>query len=278
MNALRIPVGGGSLAAVEAGEGASTVLLLHGAVADARLWAPHQALLAESRRTVALTQRWFGTDPWPADGPRFGVDTHARDLISAIEVLGGAPVHLVAWSYAGHVALTAAARRPELVASVFLYEPGVPVYVSDPAELAVWEADAEAVFGPIVDALEAGDAMRAMRRLLDAAGQRDGVYESLPEASRRMYDDNARTLELQLGQAPPPPLSPADLAALPMPVSVLWGGASRPVFRTVSQAVARAVPHRPHVEVAGAGHLWPAEEPAAFVAALRAFLGAIRAS
>lgn len=278
MKLLRIPVGGGALAAVEAGAGGATVVLLHGAVADARLWAPHQALLAETRHTVALTQRWFGPDAWPADGPRFGVDTHARDLISAIEALGGAPVHLAAWSYAGQVALTAAARRPELVASIFLYEPGVPVYVADPAELQAWEADAEAAFGPIVDALEAGDTSLAMRHLLDAAGQREAVYESLPEASRRMHDDNARTLKLQFDQAPPPPLSPADLAALPMPVSVLWGSASRPVFRTVAQAVAHAIPHRPHVEVAGAGHLWPAEEPAAFVAALRAFLASIRAS
>lgn len=275
MKSLRIPVGGGTLDAVEAGAGGTTVLLLHGAVADARLWAPHQALLAGTHHTIALTQRWFGLDPWPADGPRFGVDTHARDLISAIEALGGAPVHLVAWSYAGHVALTAAARRPALVASVFLFEPGVPVYVTDPAELEVWAADAEAMFGPIVDALEAGDTMQALRQLLDAAGQRDGAWESRPDAERRMYADNARTLKLQLDQAPPPPLSPADLAALPMPVSVLWGSASRPVFRTVSQAVARAIPHRPHVEVAGAGHLWPAEEPAAFVAALRAFLATV---
>lgn len=272
MKPLRFPVEGGvTLSATEAGTG-PTLLLLHGAVADERLWAPHQALLADGFRSIALTQRWFGPDPWAEGGPRFGVDTHARDLVAVIDALGGAPVHLAAWSYAGHVALTAAARRPDLVASVFLYEPGVPVYVTDPAELEAWTADAEAMFGPIIDALEAGDAAAGLRALLDAAGQREGVYASLPEPERRMYDTNARTLALQLDQAPPPPLVPADLAALPMPITVRWGAASRPVFRTVSLAVARAIPHRAHAEVPGAGHLWPAEQPAAFAAALRGFL------
>ncbi|GAB4038076.1 MAG: alpha/beta hydrolase [Rubrivivax sp.] len=272
---LQIPVAGGTLQATEAGAG-PTVLLLHGAAADGRLWAPHQALLADRWRAVAPTLRYFGTQPWPADGqPRFGVDTHARDLISAIEALGGGPVHLVAWSYAGHVALTAAARRPERVASVFAYEPGVPVYVTDPAELGVWQADAEAMFGPVIDALEAGDTAAALRALMDAAGQRAGVLESLPPEQRTMLEDNARTLRLQMDQAPPPPLAPADLAALPMPVQVVWGGASRPVFRTVSQAVARAIAHRTHTEVTGAGHLWPMQEPAAFTAALRAFLATV---
>jgi pimeloyl-ACP methyl ester carboxylesterase len=232
MKPLRIPVAGDTtLSAIESGQG-PTLLLLHGAIADERLWAPHQALLADAFRTIAPTQRWFGNDEWAGGGPRFGVDTHARDLVGVLEALGGAPAHLAAWSYAGHVALTVAARRPDLVASVFLYEPGVPVYVTDPAELEVWSTDAEAMFGPIVDALEAGDTLLAMRCLLDAAGQREGVFDRLPEAGRRMHADNARTLKLQLDQAPPPPLSPQDLAALPMPVTVLWGGASRPVFRT----------------------------------------------
>lgn len=272
MKPLRFPVAGDiTLSATEAGAG-PTLLLLHGAVADERLWAPHQALLADGFRTIALTQRWFGPDPWVEGGPRFGVDTHARDLIDVIDALGGPPVHLAAWSYAGHVALTAAARRPDRVASVFLYEPGVPVYVSDPVELEAWGADAEALFGPVVDALEAGDPAAGLRALLDATGQRHGVYDSLPDRQRRMYDDNARTLPLQLDQAPPPPLAPADLAALPMPVTVRWGAASRLAFRTVSLAVARAIPHRAHAEVPGAVHLWPAEQPAAFAAALREFI------
>lgn len=278
MKPLRFPAEGGTtLSATEAGQG-PTVLLLHGAVCDERLWAPHQSLLADSFRTIAPTFRWFGTDPWPEGGPRFGVDTHARDLIAMLDALGGAPAHLVAWSYAGHVALTAAMRRPELVAGIFLYEPGVPVYVTDPVELERWAADAEAMFEPVIDALESGDAVAGMKALLDAAGQRPGVYDQLPEAARRMHDDNARTLPLQLDQAPPPPLAPADLAALAMPVTVCWGGASRPVFRTVSQAVAAAIPQRPHTEVPGACHLWPAEQPAAFAAVLRAWLLSLRAS
>ncbi len=98
MKPLRFPVEGGvTLSATEAGQG-QTLLMLHGAVADERLWAPHQALLADGFRTVALTQRWFGPDPWPETGPRFGVDTHARDLIAVMEALGGPPLHLVAWS------------------------------------------------------------------------------------------------------------------------------------------------------------------------------------
>jgi hypothetical protein len=48
---------------VEQGRG-ETVVLVHGAVADLRISDRQRALLAPRYRTVAITQRYFGTAPW----------------------------------------------------------------------------------------------------------------------------------------------------------------------------------------------------------------------
>ncbi|QJW85334.1 alpha/beta fold hydrolase [Ramlibacter terrae] len=91
---------------------------------DLRMWDEHRACVGTRYRTIAFTQRYHGASAWQADWPAYGVGTHSQDLTALIEQLDTGPVHLVAWSYAGHVAFDAALRRPELVRSLFVYEPG----------------------------------------------------------------------------------------------------------------------------------------------------------
>src|SRR5690606_32990700 len=98
---------------IDTGDGAP-VGFLHGALGDRRTWRRQCDALASRFRCVAYTQRYFGDAAWRADGPPFGAGTHGRDLISVCEALGAGPVAVVAWSYAGHAALSAASLRPEL--------------------------------------------------------------------------------------------------------------------------------------------------------------------
>ena len=91
---------------VEQGQG-ETVVLVHGAISDLRIWDRQRALLAPRYRTVAITQRYFGTAPWGRNWPPFGQTTHAEDLAAFIRALNRGPVHLVAWSYSGQTVLDA---------------------------------------------------------------------------------------------------------------------------------------------------------------------------
>jgi pimeloyl-ACP methyl ester carboxylesterase len=57
-----MPVGDVTLPYVDDGEGIP-VVFLHGAISDLRVWEPYRARIAEDRRFVSYTQRYFGTSP-----------------------------------------------------------------------------------------------------------------------------------------------------------------------------------------------------------------------
>lgn len=269
-------VGGARLPYVARGEG-ETVLFVHGAATDLRMWDRHAEALSDRYRAVCFTQRYFGAAPWGSGWPPFGVHTHSADLVQVIAGLGGGPVHLVAWSYAGHVAFDVAVNRPDLLKSLFVYEPGVPTYVSDPAELGAFSADADAMFGPLFEAVRVhGDSALAVRRLLDASAEQPGYFDAQPRERRDMQLDNARTMPLLLSQPAPPNITCEQLGRLSMPVCVARGERSRPFFAVPSRAAARCIPSGAHVVVPGANHMWPDESPAGFTAALAGFLEGVR--
>ncbi|WP_437321668.1 alpha/beta fold hydrolase [Sorangium sp. So ce385] len=263
-------VNGARLAYAEQGQGAP-VVFLHGAASDHRMWDRHRAIVGQRYRAIAYSQRYFGTGAWDASWPPLGVQTHADDLTAFLRGLDAGPVHLVAWSYAGHVALTAALSHPELLRSAFIYEPGVPSYVTDPAELRALGDDLNAMFGPVFGAVQRGDSREALRLLLDGSGQRQGYFDAQPAERQAVNLDNARTMPLLLSQPQPPAITCGQLAGLKMPVTVAHGELSRPAFSVVSRAAARCIPGQ-HLVVRGATHMWPEEDAPAFCAAVMGFL------
>jgi pimeloyl-ACP methyl ester carboxylesterase len=256
---------------VEQGRG-EPVVLVHGAPSDHRVWLPHCTALSARCRAIAYTQRYFGRGEWRSDWPSFGIRTHVDDLVELLRELVAEPAHVVAWSYGAHVALTAASEEPSLFRSLFVYEPGVPTYVTDAQELADIAADAEQMFGPVFAAVERCDNEAAVRALLDGSGQSSGYFESQSPERRRVQLDSARVLPLLLSQPPPPPLSCDDLRSLRLPVAVSWGERTRPFFSVVARAAARSIPGRAHAAVAGATHMWPEERPHELVELVRRFL------
>lgn len=267
----RIEIHGALLPYADEGQG-PTVLFLHGALADHRMWDRHRAAIADLYRAVAYTQRYFGNTPWSSDWPPFGIGAHSNDLVGFIRKIDAGPVHLVAWSYAGHIALDAALKQPELFRSLFIYEPGVPTYVTDPAELEAFGADANAMFGPVFAAVQGdGDNAEGVRRLIDGSGQRKGCFDAQPQDRQDLQMQNARTMPLQLAQSAPPVITCEQLGSLSMPVCIAQGELTRPLFAIVSRAAARCIPGCRHLVVPGVGHMWPDEDPAGFTAAVLDF-------
>src|SRR5688572_18037299 len=68
----KMNVNGVSLAYLEQGQGAP-VVFVHGSNSDYRVWELQRDAVAHRYRFIALTQRYFGTDPWPDDGSKFSV-------------------------------------------------------------------------------------------------------------------------------------------------------------------------------------------------------------
>jgi pimeloyl-ACP methyl ester carboxylesterase len=265
-----ITIGGDTFEYIDAGRGAH-VLFLHGALGDLRTWQEHCGTLSGPYRALAYTQRYFGSLPWRADGPAFGVITHANDLVAFVRALGLSPVRVVAWSYAGHVVLDAALREPDLFSGLLLYEPGVrTIPLEEPEESSVAQ-DAQAAFGPIFEAVGSGNHTEAVRKLIEVSGG-NGYFDAQPPQQQAIHLENAHTMPHLLAQAPPPEVTHKALAALPMLVSIAWGAKTRPLFKVPSQALARCIPQGHHREVRGVGHLWPEADPVAFMALVEEWL------
>lgn len=268
-----LDVNGARLPYVEQGRG-EPVVFVHGAISDHRTWDRQRAALgARGYRAISYTQRWFGTEPWGQDQPKPGwIKTHADDLAAFIRGLNAGPVHLVAWSHGGHIALNAAWKHPELVRSAFVFEPVVPSYVTNPEEMKALGDDRRAFAGPIVQAWQSGDNIKSAKLMLDGVGERAGYFETMPPAIQAIVLDNARTMPAMVGPDPGAPISCAEMAEIKPRVAIVRGAEVRPFFRIIADAAARCMPQAKHIVVPNQKHMWPAEDVAGFVEAVAGFI------
>jgi len=63
----QLRVNGVNITYLEQGTGTPAVFV-HGAFSDLRFWEPQRQAVAANYRFIALTQRYFGSTPWPDGG------------------------------------------------------------------------------------------------------------------------------------------------------------------------------------------------------------------
>lgn len=89
------------------------LVLLHGAMTDARSFIANTPALAERFRVLTPERRGHGHTP-DVDGP-ITYDLMAADTVAFLDEVVGGPAHLVGHSDGANVALLVALRRPDLV-------------------------------------------------------------------------------------------------------------------------------------------------------------------
>ena len=176
-------VNGVDLAYLDQGHGVP-VVFVHGAPGDHRFWEGQRQAVAERYRFIAPTQRYFGTGPWPDDGAGFSMPTHADDLAAFLRQLSGGPAHVVGHSYGGAIGIVLAVHHPEWVRSLFVFEPGLATFVTDPADAQVAGEDRKDMRAPAAIATEAGDTGAAVRLLMDGVTGQPGTFERLAPSLR----------------------------------------------------------------------------------------------
>jgi pimeloyl-ACP methyl ester carboxylesterase len=255
---------------IDRGNGPS-VLLVHGSNVDCRIWDDHAAIIGSRHRVVAPTQRYFGLLPWPDDGRDFSIQTHAADLAAFIGALNLAPVTIVGWSYGAAVCLAMSCVHPELVKRLFLYEPAVATFVSDPDDAKAAVDDRLAMTRAAKLKAGSGNFGDAVQLFMDGVNDNAGTFRNLLPEVRQIMLENARMLSLLFG-APSPHLTCADLGGLSVPVTVALGEESRAFYRISAQWAARCVPGARLMMIPNARHLWPIENPAEFSQVVLNFL------
>lgn len=256
-----VPVHGGRLPIHMAGEGAP-LILLHGWTLDHRLWLPQVAGLSASHYLVMPDRRGCGRASAPPDLAR-----EAEDVIAIADFLGFERFALLGLSRGAVVALDVARRYGSRLTGLVVS--GAPLPALVPRE-------------EVIDL----DRYRALAASGDLAGFREewarhplmrthsAEAAALAAAMLAGYDGR----DLLLGQGEAPGLPREALAMLPMPVLSTTGEHDTPWRRACARALAEAAPRARHAEIPQAGHLANADNPAAFNAAVSAFLRACAAS
>ncbi len=249
-----VAVAGGTLPIAMAGDGLP-VILLHGWTLDHRMWAPQIEGLAGDHFLVMPDRRGCGRAAAPPDLAR-----EAEDVIAIADFLGFDRFALVGLSRGAVVALDTARRYGGRISGLVLS--GAPLPALVPRE-------------EVIDL----DHFRALAAEGDMATFRTEwaahplMATHSPEArallASILADYDGRDL---LVVSEPPGFPREVLAMLSMPVLAMTGEHDTPWRRTCAKALAAAAPRARHAEIAGAGHIANADNPAAFNAAVASFL------
>lgn len=202
--------------------------------------------LDDRYRVLRYDRRGYGRSH-PHPGP-FDMDGQVADLL---ELLAERPCVLVGHSYGGNVALATAARRPDLVAGVVVYESPLSWMPWWPSTTARTLADAEHV-GP------GETAERFMRRLIG-----DRRWDELPERTRQVRRDEGQALIGELSDLRARAPWMAD--DVRMPVVVGFGDRGAPHHQDGMTRLAALLPDARLAVLEGAGHGAPQTHPDAVV-------------
>lgn len=248
---------GTRIAFERSGEGATTLVFVHGWLGSGRWWDAQRAVFSTRFDVVALDLASHGASG--RGRARHSVDAYADDIVAVVEALGVERVVLVGHSMSGAYVVHAAPRLPQVVALVLVDTLKNVEHVIPAAQvnemLALYRRD----FAMAVE--------RVLPQFLFAAGTPPEVRARLQrEFLERSGDEGAALLE---------PLYRVDLAALAEQVKVPVRAINSDAQPTNEDANRRHFSDYAHRVIEGVGHYPMLEAPGAFNAALAETLASL---
>ncbi|MET7330828.1 alpha/beta hydrolase [Nonomuraea sp. NPDC005650] len=263
-----------------------TVVLVHGATTDLRLWEHQFRALSRRYRVIRYDRRGAGRS-----GDAEGEVCHHEDLLAVMDALGVERAALAGSSLGGAYATEAALAAPSRVAALALIGSGLTghqwpremleqardrVHTSVPADrLARYRAGT-------ADHVDPADvrAMAEAHTLWQTAGPdrrrdalSDEVWGSAVEMCRLMFErswSGPRSTERQL--VPP---AATRLSEITAPTLVVNGLSDVPGIQQVSGLLTAGITGARRVDLPETGHLPPLERPAEVTEALTTFLSTV---
>ena len=268
-----IDVGDGlRLHVTRAGDGLPLVLL-HGFTGSSETWDSLQRALASDAGAIAVDLTGHGRSGTPEDPARYALPRLADDLACVLDALSLHRAVVLGYSLGGRAALHLALRHPERVAALVL-ESASPGLV-DPAERAARRA-ADAALADAIERDGVAAFVERWERLPLWASQATLPAETRAGLRAQRLRNHPRGLANSLrgaGAGVEPPVH-ERLGALDVP-TLLIAGALDAKYVAIAESLERIMPRARGVVVPGAGHAVHLERPAAFAAAVRAFLTAV---
>jgi pimeloyl-ACP methyl ester carboxylesterase len=256
-------------------------LYVHGLGGASTNWTDLAALLAVRFDGWALDLPGFGRSQPPPRG-RYSIRGHVRAVVDVLEHVAGQPgeaagrpVHLLGNSLGGLVSLLVASRRPDLVASLTLISPAMPVYRVPPAFtralLLLLVPGIPALAERRLAGITPEESVRAMVRMCFGdpsqvpAERIEQSVQEMRERAGQPWADRALTRSmrglitsyLRVGAAN----AWRAARSLRTPTLVVWGSRDRLVDPALAPRVAAAVPDARLLVLEGVGHVAMLEAP-----------------
>ena len=261
----------------EHGRGARALVLVHGFTGSRRDFGPQLEALARLGRTVLVDLRGHGASSNTGASHDYRLDALCDDLLGVLDATGCGRCDLLGHSMGGMVALRAALRAPERLASLILMDTspraleGIPLDVFRQA----WEIARQSGMNSLLEILRSrgSDSTRtdADRRLEQEWGDAywsDWRVPNFTAMDPEAYAALGREMVEQASLEP-------RLGEIATPTLVLVGEQDAP-FLASSEALERGIPDARLVLIPDAAHQPQLENPPAWLAALEDHLKRVR--
>lgn len=267
-------VNGTQLEYVETGEG-SPIIFVHGHMSDYRTWVELFDLFSDDFRHIAYTQRYFEPNLVDADSIQISVDEHIEDLCQFIKALDCAPASVIGMSYGAGIALRAAAKRPDLIKSMVLYEPGTDDHILDAPGYDAVLSQLRNVFGSAFDESEGkppnGIAIRLASKVLGLS--EEAILNSYSTSKIQMFKEHDSIVKPFFNMVQSDvTLTRERIEKIKTPTLMVGGECSLPFYAMGSDALVKYLPNGFGVTMKGVGHGGIALKPEEFVKKAESFI------
>ncbi|WP_230407185.1 alpha/beta fold hydrolase [Pontibacter cellulosilyticus] len=268
---------GQSVAYVDEGKGAETIIFIHGLGSYLPAWEKNIESLKSNYRTIALDLPGYGKSS--KENVQVSMDAYAKTVLELMDKLKLKKATLAGHSMGGQIAITAALQAPERVSKLILAAPaGLETFTDQQKQLFKMTVTPESVQKTTPEQTAANYKINFYNMPAEAQHM---VEERLQIMKSEQFDDYSKAVAGSVAAMVDEPVH-EKLSQLKMPTLIVFGENdalipnryfnSTLTPKAVAEIGKERIPNSQMVMIPEAGHFLQYEQPAAFNKAVQDFM------